>query len=639
MLSNGRAYPAFFLLRIILVMLVFTTVRGLFFAFNSSAFASFSVQQIAQAFALGMRFDAWIVFVCLMPLFLLELATHASGFAFLRRVTALASGAVLAFVCVMMFFELSDCEYFRFSGSRTTLAIFSMSGDALEQSAQLLLNFWHIPALTVLYSVLLFSCWRVTQHKAQHPRVSLSRRRLWITGFAGVLLGTLAIRGGLQRKPLSPTHAVYLGDSKLAALALNTSFQMVHSSGLGVVKKLQFYNTTAEAARQLDVPRERHAPVSLAGSHVVVLIVESLSSEYMGFQGITRSYAPFLSSLAEKSLYFENAFANGRQSIEALPSIFASLPSLIGEPFITSRYSHVTVPALGSVLSNKGYATAFFHGAKNGSMYIDAMAKKFGFERFFGLSEYPESRRDFDGSWGIFDEPFLNFTVQQLSALPRPFAAGIFTLSSHNPYHIPRGLESRFPADGTPFQRSLSYADFAISRFFAVAEQQDWFKDTLFVITGDHTAELSHDVFKTEQNIYRVPILFYDPSGRLKPKKSSRLIQHADIFPTILDLIGDDSQSLSQSLLPFGQSAFLPSANARIANRSGEWFWYREENSLVRLPLDGQSKIEVWRVDDTNILSKRRGADTHADVDAVPAVDRAKSYLQSYNDGLLQGGF
>lgn len=638
MLTNRRAFPAFFLLRIILVLALFSSVRILFYFFNKPTFNSFSFGQLAEAFLLGFRFDAWVVFVALMPSFLLELTAYTTRWQIVERITAVYSWLILILFSALMFFELSDCEYFKFSGKRTTLAIFSVTGDALEQSLQLLTNFWHIPFLTLIYAGLFYLVWRMTRlsnRAASNQR--LSRSRFWMTAVAGIVFGVLAIRGGLQRKPLSPSHTAYLGDSNLSSLALNTTIQMFHSARARVVRNFTFFADESELLEKLRIPVESVVAPNLSGSNVVVLIVEGLSSEYMGYQGITQSFTPFLSELAQQSLYFENSFANGRQSIEALPSILASFPSLIGEPFVTSIYSSVALPSLGSTLAKNGYSTAFFHGAKNGSMYIDAMAKKFGFQQFFGLSEYPDASRDFDGSWGIFDEPFLKFAVKKMSALPRPFASGIFTLSSHNPYRIPPGLEAHLPQQGTPFQRSLAYADYSIRRFFESAQSEDWYRNTLFVITGDHTAELSNESFKSEQNIYRVPILFFDPSERLEKRRSERLVQHADIFPSVLSLLRVEMSSSGASQLPFGQSVFLPDEHARVVNRSGDWFWYREGTSLVRIPLAEQSTFELLQLSDSDIRLKPTPSKVKDS--SSSRVERAKAYLQYYNQGLLRGRF
>ena len=198
-----------------------------------------------------------------------------------------------------------------------------------------------------------------------------------------------------------------------------------------------------------------------------------------------------------------------------------------------------------------------------------------------------------------------------------------------------------------PFHNSLAYTDYAVQRFFESAEKQPWFKNTLFVVTGDHTSDLESPKFMSEQALYRVPLIFYDPSGQLKPSVSHRLVQHADVFPSVLDLLGVDESKLERPMLPFGQSVFLPERYARAANRSGGWFWYQEGDSVVRFPADGSAfslqenenavhaagqdfKIElVQMLEDTLTPGVRRSP---TDSEAQGIVNRAKAYLQFFNN-------
>ena len=632
-----RVFPRGFLLRIFGLMVAYALARIFFFQFNKNTLGIHSTHELFQAFALGFRFDAWVVAATMLPMFFLEIASWKRKSIILLRFTSGFSAFIFALHSVFLFFEISDCEYFRFTGRRTTLGILNVSSDAFQQGFQVLTNFWHFPVLTLSLVMGLLIVWQKTRTFEASDELSLGKARLFFTTLAGIVVGVLALRGGLQTKPIAPAHAMQLGDSQLAALALSTSFQLTHSAENQNLPRINFFESDAAAQKILELPQGRFAPVSLNGYNVVVLVVESLSQEYMGYQGITANYAPFITELASRSLSFERAHANGRQSIEALPSMLASVPSLIGEPFITSQYGAVRLSSLGHTLTKLGYTTAFFHGAKNGSMHIDSMAKLFGFNQYFGRFEYPLGDKDFDGSWGIFDEPFLNFSVEKMSEFKEPFAAGIFTLSSHNPFRVPEHLKESLPAGRQPFHRSLAYADYSVRKFFEEAEKKPWYKKTLFVITGDHTAELESDLFKKEQSIFRVPILFFDPSGRLQAKQSKRLVHHADIFPTLVDLLGIDSQAIDLQQLPFGQSVFLPDQYARIANRSGDWFWYQEGSTVVRLPKDGSAEVEIIDMQE-NSLSVGNKRFPRAD-ENESIVLRAKAYLQLFNNGMLTNSF
>ena len=158
--------------------------------------------------------------------------------------------------------------------------------------------------------------------------------------------------------------------------------------------------------------------------NVFVIILESFSSEHIGalthqIGNKNTDFTPFLDSLAEKSLVFEG-FANGKRSIEGIPAILASLPTWMTEDFITSQYSSNKFNSLASILKAEGYNTSFFHGGKNGTMGFDAFSKSAGFEFYYGKNEYPD-QSDFDGSWGISDEPYLQYIAKTLNTTPEPF--------------------------------------------------------------------------------------------------------------------------------------------------------------------------------------------------------------------------
>jgi phosphoglycerol transferase MdoB-like AlkP superfamily enzyme len=628
-----RVYLGGFLLRVFGLLCAYALTRTLFFQFNKSTLEIQSSLELLKAFMLGFRFDAWIVSASMLPLFFMEVANLKTKSALLLKMKHGYAWFVLMLHAVFLFFEVSDIEYFRFTGRRTTLGILSLSSDALQQSTQLLTNYWHVPAITLLMVIVLALLWTKTKEVAQTALQPISNARLALLTIAGICIGVLGLRGGLQTKPIAPAHAMQLGNSKLAALALSTSFQLTHSFENRALNKVNYFSNNEDARKLLELPQGDFAPVSLKGNNVVVLIVESLSQEYMGYLNPEANFTPFVNELAQRSLYFDRAYANGRQSIDALPSMFATLPSIVGEPFITSQYSSVQIPGFGKVLAESGYSTSFFHGAKNGSMHIDSMAQLFGFRNYFGKSEYPAGNKDFDGSWGIYDEPFLNFTVEKIDTFEQPFALGVFTLSSHNPYRIPDHLKGQLPEGRHPFHRSLAYADYALRKFFESAQNKPWYKNTLFVVTGDHTSEPESEVFKREQSIYRVPLIFFDPSGRLQPKRSDRLVQHADIFPTLLDLLDVQPLSTEQAPLPFGQSVFLPEQYARAANRSGDWFWYQEGQVVVRMLADGSESFELVELK-KDTLTPGAKLDT-GDPMYGPLVQRARAYLQLFTNGLI----
>ncbi len=194
-----------------------------------------------------------------------------------------------------------------------------------------------------------------------------------------------------------------------------------------------------------------------------------------------------------------------------------------------------------------GYSTAFFHGADNESLGFNAFVKQAGVEKYFGKNEFVADSRfggmkEFDGKWGIWDEPFLQFFCAELSELPQPFMASVFTLSSHHPFAVPEKYKDVFVDEGLhKLHKCIRYADYSIKRFFESARKQPWFDNTIFIITADHaSSKRTHDVYMGEVGGFRVPIIIYDPSGELPTGRQPGIMQQMDIMPTMLNYVGYD---------------------------------------------------------------------------------------------------
>ncbi len=328
------------------------------------------------------------------------------------------------------------------------------------------------------------------------------------------------------------------------------------------------HNTSLKLNNEINLSQNKEKNLN-----VVILIVESLSEEATARGPI--SYTPFLDKIRSKSINYTYSFANGKRSIEALPAILAGIPSL-DMTYPLSEYASNRIDALPALLKSEGYSSAFFHGAPNGSMGFDGFCKIAGFDKYFGKNEYANDA-DFDGVWGIWDEPFLNYTANKISSLKSPFLATVFTLSSHDPFKVPEKYAGKFKKGEHPIYETLAYTDYSIEQFIKKAEKQPWFKNTLFVITGDHTSSHANPgVFSSNLGRYRVPILFYLPEKNLTHLNKSINIQQTDISPSILGILGYKKPYFS-----FGKNIFENKQPNFAIQKIGDAYQWTENNYLL----------------------------------------------------------
>ncbi len=445
----------------------------------------------------------------------------------------------------------------------------------------------------------------------------------------------VGMRGGFTgtTRPITLGNAgVYTQKPLEMAIVLNTPFSIAKTLDKRPLKGKSYFSKDS-----LD---KIYNPVHIVNAdsskafkpmNVVVLIMESFAKEYIGAynknldNGTYEGYTPFLDSLISESMCFQYSFANGRKSIDALPSVVASIPS-IANPYVTSIYAGNKINSLASLLKTKGYQTAFFHGAPNGSMGFDAFMKLAGYDKYFGMTEY-DNDDDFDGSWGIWDEEFLQFMADELNGFEEPFQATFFSLSSHHPFKIPERYEGMFKKGTLNFHIPIQYSDMALRKFFDKVSKTSWFENTLFVITADHSNNAWHPEYKTFIGGFCIPIIFYNfDNGQLKGMDSSRVAQQMDIMPTILDYLNYD-----QNFFAFGNNLFDDnSAKFAVSYNNSTYQLIQGEFVLYFV---GDEVVGLYNyVNDPLLEHDLKGTISDVEDDMLK---KLKAFIQQYNNRMI----
>ena len=532
------AYGAYFLARII------------YFFENYSFFAqNLSFSHLMEMLGGGLVFDTSAILVTNIPyivmmLFPLHLKENAAYQELCRAVFLIINGLALAV-------NLCDAVYFRFTMRRTTTTVFSeFSNEGNLGSIFLTETLRHI-YLLVLFVIIVWAMYRLYRMTGlKHQSLSWWRYDLiTLLSLAALAPFVVAgIRGGFATavRPITVSNAnQYANRPVEAALVLNTPFSLYRTIGKAVFVVPEYYSDEREMAQVYSPVHVPNDTLPMTKKNVVVLIVESFGREYIGALNRTldnstyRGYTPCVDSLIAKSITFSHSYCNGRKSIDGMPSILSSIPMFV-EPFFLTPASMNHVSGIASLLAGEGYQTAFFHGAQRGSMGFQAFARSTGFQEYYGREDYDADSRfggddDFDGMWAIWDEPFLQYYAAKMSEMKQPFMTAVFTASSHHPYAIPEHYKDVYPEEGIIIHKCIRYTDMAIGRFFQQASRQPWFKNTIFVLTSDHTNLSDHLEYQTDLGGFCSPIIIYEPGVTdQQPEVQQKIAQQIDILPTLM---------------------------------------------------------------------------------------------------------
>ncbi len=559
----------------VLMLLVLALSRWSLYLLNMDTFNSLNTTDLLRAFIKGLRFDLFVLGIIAIPSFFYHLL-FVAVFGASRKFERVVNSVSLILVLIAVVLNMSDAIYYRFTLKRMTADIITYlfeNDGGLDQLPSFLINFWYI---TLSVIVLAWALTRFMLGSKKTRKTPFKRHKWWTSTTlflltAGILF--IALRGGLQLKPINTVDASREVKPVAVPLVLNTPFTIIKTYGKPALTEKHFFSP-AQVNNFYNPIKSYNNKVTTSPKNVVIIILESFSLQHIGYFTGEQSFTPFLDSLLTKSLSCA-AIANGKRSIEGIPSILSGLPTISAVPFLSSVYATNHIQSIASYLKKYGYSSGFFHGGKNGTMSFDVYASKAGFDAYYGLNEYP-NMSDFDGHWGISDEPYFQYFAKEINHFKAPFVASIFSLSSHHPYKVPEKYKDVLPKGKHPIQQCIAYTDMALRAFFTTAKQQDWYKNTLFVITADHTSEGTESKYRNAFWQFRIPLAFYAPGDtNLALQSTHKAVQQTDIFPSIVDYLG-----YNDSLLAFGSSIFDTTAVPLATNRYGRYLQFWDQDYL-----------------------------------------------------------
>lgn len=618
--------------RIFLVFFFYFVTRILFLFFNWEFLSLDEFSDCLPLFFYGLRFDASAIFYSNVLFILLSLiplinGTNATYQKVLKYIYFITNFIVIALNFV-------DLIYYRFTYGRSGISILESienENNKMILLGNFLVNYWYVFALyigTILVWVFLYNLVKVKALNYRHsiPFYVISS----VVMCFGLLVVFVGMRGDYRKnsRPINLIDANYnLKNVAHTDVVLNTPFVVFRTISKSSFKKVHF--TDSITIKEMIKPYKQYQVNEKKKLNVVIIIIESFGREYLGaFNQNTNiknyeSYTPFIDSLAQHSLILDNAFSNGYKSIHGMSSVLAGIPSF-KDAFTSSPYPNQKIESLVSILNDSGYDTSFFHGAYNGSMGFLGFASTLGFDHYYGLDEY-NNMADFDGSWAIWDEPYLQYFKKELDKKSTPFMATLFTASSHEPYVIPKEYEGKFRNGYIQMHPCVQYTDYAFKRFFEEAKKSPWFENTLFVMVADHGNQTYHEEFLSQINRHAVPILFYHPNSDLKGL-DHQLSQQIDIYPTILDYLGYNKPFRS-----WGRSVLNENKVAPFCIKySGSVYHFMQGNYIC--VFDGDKAIGFYDKNDLDLKNNLIGQ-RNEKMDQIEIA--CKAFLQDYFDKIM----
>lgn len=545
--------------------------RYLFYYLNLNIYSDVDFSQFLDLSIGGLQFDTSSLLY--LNVFFILLWTIPVAFKYNKLYSKIVFWVFIIPNSIGFLANIVDIVYFPFVGRRLTIDVFSEfqnDNQITKIIFSTLFTYWYLLVLwvfTILILLLVYNKLFSDFSEKLYRTVKYRKFRFYFLSSLLFLLTiyftVFGIRGSFiyNTRPIAISNAgKYTSKPNQINIVINSPFSILRTlkkPGLRLVNYMPEEKIIDYIQIQKNIYKDSLSVGE--GKNVIIFIMESMASNYSAFYNQVntpkkfKGFTPYLDSIYSNSYTFTYSFANGRKSIDAMPSILSSIPK-VKVPFSLSKYAANNITGLGYYLKKLNYNSYFYHGAPNGSMAFNSLSKLFGYENYIGMDEYP-NKEDFDDNWGIYDDKFLNFMGKDISKnAKQPFLVTVFTLSSHHPFVLPPGYEDKYDKGWLENHQVIQYGDESVSNFMKKYKNEEWFKNSIFIFTADHVSVNDYPEYNNSVGNYRVPVAIYSPENILKKNgiiNDTINAQQIDILPTILHLVGYEGKysSFGQDLL------------------------------------------------------------------------------------------
>jgi phosphoglycerol transferase MdoB-like AlkP superfamily enzyme len=555
-----------------LLLALFASLRLLLLWRTADLARQIPASLLAKSFWVGLRFDLAVSSYLLIPFFLLLLALRGRKRGWLLAGLAAAVGGVILS-------GLAEIEFYRELEFRFNTVVFEYMSHPRIVAGMVWEGypvFGYLVGWSILFGLFCFAYARLCRRLLRPTPVAKGASEKLARTMGVTLMLVLMIfasRGGFAHEPLRWGDAFFSEEPFANNLALNGVFTMGRSV-LEMVKGKDKVWTKAlppEGAAELtramlllpgetdlgsaDFPilRREGRPASAESlllrdpgrpMNVVVILMESFAGRHVGALGAPGGITPDFDALSRQGILFERAFSNGTHTHQGVFASLASFPNLPGfEYLMKTMEANQEFSGLPTLLHRQGYQTLFLYNGLFSWDNKEGFFRQHGMDRFIGSDDYVDPTF-VDPVWGVSDYDVFMRANEEFRAMDAkgPFFGAILTLSNHSPFNLPEPLPFERIETGDAMEprfNAMRYADWALGEFFRQARKEEWFGNTLFVLTGDHGFGSPPALTEMQLDRQHVPLLFYSPA--LNPAAVGRrrtVASQVDIGASVLGLLG-----------------------------------------------------------------------------------------------------
>ncbi|PIE50391.1 MAG: hypothetical protein CSA38_03005 [Flavobacteriales bacterium] len=539
----------------VLSIMMMSLVRlGLLMITKSFPIPSDEMEILPKMFQKGWAFDSLITcYVLVLPIFMvLVYSILSKGYSV--KFWRFINGLIIAFFTLVFAILFINIPYFEYNHAVITLSEFGYF-KYFKTTLGLVLGepfYWACIALFFVFVLIFRWAIRFIARKTvlQSSNADDEKKYGVVLAVLGIgLLCGIGMRGTFERYPLKLSHSAFSSNGLYNKMALNPMFYLIkiaeqQSKGYNSLTKIMDEKTAYQKVQQYwniendglgNVKREVRFEEPMIKPNIVIILSESLSMRYLDLKKKDGTpLMPFVKSLTEKSYFFNHFYSAGIHTNNGILATLYGFPPIFNRPSLQNKTDFYT--GIPYYLKQNGYANYFFitgnphYDNMNGFLYESGT-----FDKIYSLYDYPKEKAV--NNFGVKDDFLFEFGIDKLNEFSKnenPFLATFLTVSNHPPYAISEKYKDNQMSED---DQIMMFVDDTLQYFFTTAMEQDWGKNTIFIVLGDHGRVMGQEPYPMALSYNHIPMIMYSPLFKDQPKKCTQLAGQVDVFPTLMGIL------------------------------------------------------------------------------------------------------
>lgn len=531
-------------------LFIFAIFKSIFLIFHWNSLEQESLSHILKVFSKSLKIDVSSTSYILAIPFLLAIIQYFYHSKIIKKISKYYHLMVLGIVSTI---NVIDIQLFTFWSSKISLKSFLF----LNTPDQIIKSMGYSKFLMALLFVVFHFIIGKALLEKYYFKKSINFKKSFPSFIFFTLLSAgfliLGIRGGFQVVPINQSDTYFSTNNTLNVAGVNPLWNIANT----------FVQNKAHATTNPYIQLEKKEAKKIVSNlyeikkdttiklfniekpNIIYIALEGVNANVLKYFNKEKSYAPEIESLLDEGYFFSNMYASGSRSDQGMISLLSGFPPTPVNSICAQPEKFIHLPSFPKKLQENNYNCSYYFGGEAAFGNFKSYLIHSGFNPLIEVFDFP--KKDRTQYLGVPDEFVFDKFSKDMNNAKEPFYSMIFTQTTHEPFDMP--FNENIKDEKTKYLNTVKYVDSVIGDWYRDIKNKDWYDNTIFIISSDHSNYLPENYQTWVKERYHIPFLILGKPLKkaFRGKTNEGIFSQVDVPKSLLNQMTIESKEFKWS--------------------------------------------------------------------------------------------